>query len=113
MSRSARSRRVPASRRPARNTAGSASTTPTRVAASSGFTAHCSFGFSHNEEGKGGRGTLDPDVYVWGSLRRVFPAKARSEEFLLHMTNGVYGASGSPIFRCVPNFNAGKLLGIE
>ena len=83
------------------------------VAASSGFTAHCSFGFSHNEEGKGGRGTLDPDVYVWGSLRRLFPAKASGEEFLLHMANGVYGASGSPIFRCVPNFNAGKLLGID
>jgi hypothetical protein len=83
------------------------------VAASSGFTAHCSFGFSHNEEGKGRRGTLDPDVYVWGSLRRLFPAKAPSDEFLLHMTNGVYGASGSPIFRCVPNFSAGKLLGID
>jgi hypothetical protein len=59
------------------------------------------------------RGTLDPDVYVWGSLRRLFPAKAPSDEFLLHMTNGVYGASGSPIFRCLPNFNAGKLLGID
>lgn len=41
------------------------------VAASSGFTPHCSFGFSHNDEGKGGRGTLDPDVYVWGSMRRL------------------------------------------
>jgi hypothetical protein len=69
------------------------------VAASSGFTPHCSFGFSHNEEGKGGRGTLDPDVYVWGSLRRALPAKARSDEFFLHMTNGVYGSSGSPILR--------------
>jgi hypothetical protein len=83
------------------------------VAASSGFAPHCSFGFSHNEEGKGGRGTLDPDVYVWGSMRRVLPAKARSDEFFLHMTNGVYGASGSPIFRCLPTFNAGKLLGVE
>ena len=83
------------------------------VAASSGFTAHCSFGFSHNEEGKGGRGTLDPDVYVWGSLRRCFLPRSRSDEYFLHMTNGVYGASGSPIFRCVPNFNAGKLLGID
>ena len=46
-------------------------------------------------------------------MRRVFPAKARSDEFFLHMTNGVYGASGSPIFRCVPNFNAGKLLGVD
>jgi hypothetical protein len=69
------------------------------VAASSGFTPHCSFGFSHNEEGKGGRGTLDPDVYVWGSLRRALPAKARSDEFFLHMANGVYGSSGSPILR--------------
>lgn len=83
------------------------------VAASSGFTPHCSFGFSHNEEGKGGRGTLDPDVYVWGSRRRLFPAKATSDEFFLHMANGVYGTSGSPIFRCLPTFNAGKLLGVE
>lgn len=42
-----------------------------------------------------------------------FPTKARSDEFFLHMANGVYGASGSPIFRCVPNINAGKLLGVE
>ncbi|MBI2736016.1 MAG: hypothetical protein HYX38_05620 [Rhodospirillales bacterium] len=83
------------------------------VAASAGFIAHCSFGFSHNEEGKGGRGTLDPDVYVWGSMRRQFPATATSDEFFLHMANGVYGTSGSPIFRCLPSFNAGKLLGVE
>lgn len=83
------------------------------VAASSGFAPHCSFGFSHNEEGKAGRGTLDPDVYVWGSMRRQLPTKAHSEEFFLHMANGVYGASGSPIFRCQPSFNAGKLLGVE
>lgn len=83
------------------------------VAASAGFTPHCSFGFSHNEEGKGGRGTLDPDVYVWGSMRRQLPAKAPGDEFFLHMANGVYGTSGSPIFRCTPNFNAGRLLGVE
>lgn len=83
------------------------------VAASSGFTAHCSYGFSHNEEGKGGRGTLDPDVYVWGSLRRWFPTKARGDEYFLHMGNGAYGTSGSPIFRCLPVFNAGKLLGVD
>jgi hypothetical protein len=83
------------------------------VAASAGFTAHCSYGFSTNEEGKGGRGTLDPDVYVWGSLRRWFPTKAGTDEFFLHMTNGAYGASGSPIFRCLPIFNAGKLLGVD
>ena len=29
------------------------------------------------------------------------------------MANGVYGASGSPIFRCLPIFNAGKLLGVD
>jgi hypothetical protein len=83
------------------------------VAAASGFTPHCSYGFSHNEEGKGGRGTLDPDVYVWGSLRRSFPTKVSSDEYFLHMTNGVYGASGSPIFRCQPNFNAGKLMSVD
>lgn len=83
------------------------------VASAAGFTPHCSYGFSMNEEGKGGRGTLDPDVYVWGSLRRWFPAKAKSDEFFLHMANGAYGASGSPIFRCVPIFNAGKLLGVD
>jgi hypothetical protein len=43
----------------------------------------------------------------------VLPAKARSDEFFLHMANGVYGSSGSPIFRCLPAFNAGKLLGVE
>lgn len=83
------------------------------VAASAGFAPHCSFGFSHNDEGKGGRGTLDPDVYVWGAMRRALPAKASSEEFFLHMANGVYGTSGSPIFRCLPNFNGGKFLGVE
>jgi hypothetical protein len=83
------------------------------VTASSGFTAHCSYGFSGNEEGKGGRGTLDPDVYVWGSLRRWFPTKAATDEYFLHMGNGAYGASGSPIFRCLPIFNAGKLLGVD
>jgi len=83
------------------------------VAASSGFTAHCSYGFSHNEEGKAGRGTLDPDVYVWGSLRRWFPNKVKGDEYFLHLGNGVYGASGSPIFRCLPIFNAGKLLGVD
>lgn len=83
------------------------------VAASTGFTAHCSYGFSTNEEGKGGRGTLDPDVYVWGSLRRWFPTKVTTDEFFLHMGNGAYGASGSPIFRCLPIFNAGKLLGVD
>ncbi|CAN5828171.1 hypothetical protein BH11PSE3_BH11PSE3_18390 [soil metagenome] len=83
------------------------------VAAASGFTAHCSYGFSTNEEGKGGRGTLDPDVYVWGSLRRWFPKRARTDEYFLHMGNGAYGASGSPIFRCLPIFNDGKLLGVD
>jgi len=83
------------------------------VAAVSGFTAHCSYGFSSNDEGKGGRGTLDPDVYVWGSLRRWFPTKADTDEYFLHMANGAYGASGSPIFRCLPIFNAGKLLGVD
>lgn len=29
------------------------------------------------------------------------------------MTNGVHGASGNPIFHCLPNVSAGKLLGIE
>jgi hypothetical protein len=83
------------------------------VAANTGFTAHCSYGFSTNEEGKDGRGTLDPDVYVWGSLRRWFPTKAKTDEYFLHMGNGAYGASGSPIFRCLPIFNAGKLLGVD
>jgi hypothetical protein len=83
------------------------------VAASSGFNAHCSYGFSANDEGKGGRGTLDPDVYVWGSLRRWFPDKVKTDEYFLHMGNGAYGASGSPIFRCLPIFNAGKLLGVD
>ncbi len=83
------------------------------VAASAGFTAHCSYGFSTNEEGKGGRGTLDPDVYVWGSLRRWFPDKVKTDEYFLHMTNGAYGASGSPIFRCAPTFTAGKLAGVD
>jgi hypothetical protein len=83
------------------------------VAAVSGTTAHCSYGFSINDEGKGGRGTLDPDVYIWGPLRRWFPDKAMTDEFFVHMTNGAYGASGSPIFRCVPIFNDGKLLGID
>lgn len=83
------------------------------VAAVSGLTPHCSYGFSTNEEGKGGRGTLDPDVYVWGSLRRWFPTKVKTDEFFAHMANGAYGASGSPIFRCVPIFNDGKLLGID
>ena len=83
------------------------------VAAVSGITPHCSYGFSTNDEGKGGRGTLDPDVYVWGPLRRWFPDKARTDELFVHMTNGAYGATGSPIFRCVPIFNEGKLLGID
>lgn len=83
------------------------------MTASSGFTPHCGFGFSHNEEGKGGRGTLDPDVYGWGPMRRQFPAKTASDEFFLHMANGVYGRSGSPTFRCLPTFNVGKLLGVE
>ena len=83
------------------------------VAASSGFTAHCSYGFSNNEEGKNGRGTIDPDVYVWGSLRRWFPGAVDSDEYFLHMTNTAYGASGSPIFRCLPVFNNGKLLGVD
>ncbi len=83
------------------------------VASSAGFTPHCSYGFSHNDEGKAGRGTLDPDVYVWGAMRRFFPTKVAGDEFFLHMTNGVYGTSGSPIFRCQPSFNAGKLLGVE
>lgn len=83
------------------------------VAAAAGLTPHCSYGFSTNDEGKGGRGTLDPDVYVWGSLRRWFPAKVRTDEFFVHMANGAYGASGSPIFRCVPIFHDGKLLGID
>jgi trypsin len=83
------------------------------VSAIAGFTAHCSYGFSTNEEGKGGRGTLDPDVYVWGPLRRWFPDKVRTDEYFLHMANGVYGASGSPIFRCVPTFSAGKLVGVD
>jgi len=55
----------------------------------------------------------DPDVYVWGSLRRWFPTKAKTDEYFLHMGNGAYGASGSPIFRCLPIFNAGKLLGVD
>ena len=83
------------------------------VAAVAGLTPHCSYGFSTNDEGKGGRGTLDPDVFVWGSLRRWFPTKVTTDEFFVHMTNGAYGASGSPIFRCVPIFNDGKLLGID
>jgi hypothetical protein len=83
------------------------------VAALSGTTPHCSYGFSTNDEGRGGRGTLDPDVYVWGSLRRWFPDKIGTDEFFAHMTNGAYGASGSPIFRCVPIFKDGKLLGID
>jgi hypothetical protein len=83
------------------------------VAAITGLTPHCSYGFSSNDEGKGGRGTLDPDVFVWGPLRRWFPTTVGSDEFFVHMTNGAYGASGSPIFRCVPIFKEGKLLGID
>lgn len=84
-----------------------------RVAAVAGFTPHCSFGFSLNEEGKGGRGTLDPDVYVWGPLRRNAPGKVSSDELFLHMANGAYGASGSPIYRCEPRFEDGKLVDVQ
>lgn len=75
------------------------------VAGSAGFTPHCSYGFSNNDEGKAGRGTLDPDVYVWGSVRDLDRNRVRSDEYFLHMTNGAYGASGSPIFRCTPRFD--------
>ncbi|MFZ5783655.1 MAG: hypothetical protein ACOY4R_25945 [Pseudomonadota bacterium] len=83
------------------------------VAATAGFTPHCSYGFSMNKEGRNGRGTLDPDVYVWGSLRSIFPDRADGDESFLHMTNGVYGTSGSPIFRCTPAFDGNKFQGIE
>ena len=83
------------------------------VSAATGFPPHCSYGFSMNHEGKGGRGTLDPDVYVWGSLRQVLKDKVKSDEYFLHMTNGVLGASGSPIFRCVPTIVEGKFLAVE
>lgn len=83
------------------------------VAAASGFTPHCSYGFSNNDEGKGGRGTLDPDVYVWGPLRRAMKSTVRTDEYFVHMTNGAFGASGSPIFRCVPTIIEGKFLGVE
>ena len=83
------------------------------VAASSGFTPHCSYGFSINEEGKGGRGTLDPDVYLWGPARPVLKDKVRSDEYFLHMMNGVLGTSGSPIFRCTPTIIDGKFLAVE
>lgn len=83
------------------------------VSSAIGFTPHCSYGFAMNEEGKRGRGTLDPDVYIWGPLRGVHPERADGNESFLHMTNGAYGASGSPIFRCVPIFNGGKLLGVD
>jgi len=38
-------------------------------------------------------------------VRNAFPDRADSDESFLHMTNGVYGASGSPIFRCMPAFD--------
>ena len=84
-----------------------------KVAAIAGFTPHCSYGFSMNEEGKGGRGTLDPDVYVWGALRLTAPDRMASEELFLHMANGVYGASGSPIYRCQPHFKDGTLVDVQ
>ena len=83
------------------------------VAASSGFTPHCSYGFSMNEEGKGGRGTLEPDVYIWGPAREVLKDKVQSGEYFLHMMNGVLGTSGSPIFRCTPTIIDGKFLSVE
>jgi len=83
------------------------------VAAISGFTPHCSYGFSNNQEGKGGRGTLDPDVYVWGSARQVLKDKIGSDEYFLHMTNSAFGASGSPIFRCTPTIIDGKFLSVD
>ena len=83
------------------------------VAVVSGFTPHCSYGFSGNSEGKGGRGTLDPDVYIWGSARQVLKDKVGSDEYFLHMTNSAFGASGSPIFRCMPTIIDGKFLGVE
>jgi len=83
------------------------------VAASSGLTPHCSYGFSNNEEGRNGRGTLDPDVYVWGPARQVLNDKVKSDEYFLHMTNGVLGSSGSPIYRCTPTIIDGKFVGVE
>lgn len=83
------------------------------VAASSGLTPHCSYGFSNNEEGRNGRGTLDPDVYVWGSARQVLKDKVKSDEYFLHMTNGVLGSSGSPIYRCTPTIIDGKFISVE
>lgn len=83
------------------------------VAASSGLTPHCSYGFSHNKEGRNGRGTLDPDVYVWGPARQVLKDKVKSDEYFLHMTNGVLGSSGSPIYRCTPTIIDGKFLSVE
>lgn len=83
------------------------------VAASSGFRPHCSYGFSMNEEGRGGRGTLDPDVYLWGPARDVLKDKVQSDEYFLHMMNGVLGTSGSPIFRCTPTIIDGKFLSVE
>jgi hypothetical protein len=83
------------------------------VAAIAGLTPHCSYGFSYNKEGKDGRGTLDPDVYVWGPLRQVLKDKVRSDEYFLHMINGAFGTSGSPIFRCTPRIVDGKVEGVD
>ena len=83
------------------------------VAASAGFTPHCSYGFSINDEGKGGRGTLDPDVYIWGPARLVLNDKVQGDEYFLHMMNGALGSAGSPIFRCTPTIIDGKFLSVE
>ena len=48
-----------------------------------------------------------------GEINAYMLAGFLHQGFAIRQGGPVYGSSGSPIFRCLPTFNAGKLLGVE